>query len=75
MKSDITLPKPRLTKFKDNYIQHRGDWFCRSDEFFEDGPIDAFICGGIGSSPEEAYKDWEENYRNDRYLEYEDSEL
>ena len=69
MKSDITLPKPRLTKFKDNYIQHRGDWFCRSDEFFEDGPIDAFICGGIGSSPEEAYKDWLESYISDRYAE------
>lgn len=75
MKNNIILPKPRLTKFSKFYIHHIGDWFCRSEEFFTDGPIDAFICGGIGSSPEEAYKDWLENYRNDRYLEYEDSEL
>lgn len=72
MKSDIVLPKPRLTKFKDNYIQHRGNWFCRSDEFFTDGPIDAFICGGIGSTPEEAYEDWRESYISDRYAEDED---
>ena len=72
MKSDIVLPKPRLSKFSKFYIHHIGDWFCRSEEFFIDGPISAYICGGIGSTPEEAYKDWMESYISDRYAEDED---
>ncbi len=62
------LPIPKLTKFGRHCIDQQGKWYCYSAEYCTWDGLYGFLCGGIGDSPEEAYKDWLESYVSDRYL-------
>lgn len=60
----MNIPFPRI---KSN-IKWCKKWICTSKEYCTWDGLLGFYASGHGDTPQEAYQDWLETYKHDRYL-------